>query len=393
VQTDWQVARQSSENELNPSTGAPLNENRFVLRRGHLRVDTEHGIVIASLEIDANTVRGPEVRPLGAEASVRWPARGNAPRERELDLVRAPTSSTPYVMGTLGLFKTPFGFEVMEADVKRPFLERAAILRALFPGELDLGARLAGGWRFFNYQLGIMNGHPSGEKQLPDRDPSKGKDLVGRVGADARVSERVVVQAGFSFLSGTGFHAGTPSTKDTLVWRDTNENGIVEITEIQVIPGAAATPSRNFHRYALGADLRAFVDVPHLGELQLRGEIVWASNLDRAVQPADPVAAGRDLREFGFYVGATQELTRWAQIGVRYDRYQPDTDASTSVAGTLVPKDASFTTLAIMAMARYEKARLVFEYDHNTNALGRTDSGFPTTLKDDAFTIRGQVAF
>ena len=393
VQADWQVMRQSSEDEVNPSTGAPLNENRFVLRRGHIRVDGDYGIVLGTLEIDANTVSGPQVRPLDAEASVRWPTNVNPARDRELGGFRPPPTTSPFIMGTLGLMKTPFGFEVVEADNIRPFLERAAILRALFPGEFDLGLRAAGGWRFFNYQLGLMNGHPLGERQYPGRDPNKGKDLVGRVGADGRLSDHVAVQAGVSWLTGTGFHTGTPSTKDTLVWRDTNENGIVEITEIQAIPGAAATPSRDFHRYALGSDVRAFIDVPYIGELVLRGEVVWAQNLDRGIEPADPVAAGRDLREFGWYAGFTQEVTRWAQIGVRYDRYQPDADASTGIAGNLVPKDATFTTLAIMAAARYKKGRLTFQYDHNTNAIGRTDSGFPTTLRDDAFTVRGQVGF
>src|SRR5207253_2737192 len=102
VQADWQMFRQSSENEIDPSTGAPLNENRFVLRRGHLRADAEHHYVLASLEIDANTVNGPQVRPIDAEASVRWPANVNSVRERELGGFHDPKAS-PYVMGTLGL--------------------------------------------------------------------------------------------------------------------------------------------------------------------------------------------------------------------------------------------------------------------------------------------------
>ena len=48
-------------------------------------------------------------------------------------------------MATLGLMRIPFGFEVQELDYVRPFLERATVLRALFPGEFDLGARLRGG--------------------------------------------------------------------------------------------------------------------------------------------------------------------------------------------------------------------------------------------------------
>ena len=39
------------------------------------------------------------------------------------------------------------------------------------------------------------------------------------------------------------------------------------------------------------------------------------------------------------------------------------------------------------------RVRLTLEYDKNGNALGRTASGFPTTLAADIFTLRGQVSF
>ncbi len=379
IQADWVMFRQTSQDEVSSATGDPLNENRFLLRRGHLRADVERTWVLGSLEIDANTVRGPIVRPIDAEASVRW--------RRDLE------PESPYVMATLGLFKTPFGFEVLEADNRRPFLERSTVIRALFPGEFDLGFRLQGGWRFLNYALGLMNGAPIGERQFPGRDPNKSKDLVFRVGFDTAVSRGFRVQGGFSGVTGSGFHAGTSSTKDVLVWRDTNEDGIVQPTEIQVIAGSAASPSQNFHRFALGGDLRAIVDVPVLGKLTLRTEVVRASNLDRGVMPADPIGAGRDLREFGWTVGATQELTKWGMIGVRYDRYDPDTDSTDQRAATIVPKDASFGTLGVMGLARVNGARFIVQYDHNTNALGRTVAGLPTTLADDTLTLRGEVTF
>ena len=378
VQTDWVVSRQSSQNEIGP-TGAPLNENRFTLRRGHLRADAEQGMILGSLEIDANTINGPQLRPIDAEASIRWPP-------------RAPGESA-WAMATIGLFKTPFGFEVLEADNRRPFLERSTVIRALFPGEYDLGLRMKGGWRFLDYQLGLMNGDPIGERQFPGRDPNTSKDIVGRVGVDTHPAARVRVLAGFSWVSGMGFHKGSPSTKDVLVWRDANLNGIVDPTEIQVIPGSAATPSQSFKRHAIGADVRVLVDVPWAGELALRGELVWATNLDRAIEPSDPVAAGHDQRQRGWYVGFTQMIGPHAQVGLRYDRYEPDADASSHVAGKLISSDSSYTTLAFMAAARLAKARLVLEYDKNKNPLGRGTNGLPTTLKDDTLTLRGEVSF
>jgi hypothetical protein len=379
VQADWVVARQSSQDETNNSNGQPLNENRILLRRGHLRADLDQGYVLGALEIDANTVNGPQLRPVDAEVSFRWPAKV--------------VEGEPYIMATLGLFKTPFGFEVLEADNRRPFLERSTVIRAFFPGEYDLGARLKGGWRFVDYALGIMNGDPIGERAFPGRDPNKSKDLVFRVGAHAEPAKGVRVIGGFSGVTGSGFHQGTPSTKDVLVWRDTNEDGIVSPEEITVIPGTAAAASENFHRFALGADLRVMFDVPVLGELVLRGEVVRGSNIDRGIMPADPVSTGRNLREFGWYAGFSQEITRLAMVGVRYDRYDPDADAQSQLGVNVVPANRAFSTWALMGMLRYRGARFIAEYDRNTNALGRDVNGAPVNLADDAFTLRGEMSF
>jgi hypothetical protein len=46
-----------------------------------------------------------------------------------------------------------------------------------------------------------------------------------------------------------------------------------------------------------------------------------------------------------------------------------------------------------MAMLRYEGARLLVEYDINRNPLGIGANGAPTTLDDNALTLRGQVVF
>lgn len=386
---DWVISRQSSQDEVNGATGEPLNDNRFMLRRGRLRADMERGVLAGALEIDANTVRGPQVRPLEALVSLRWP-----PEKKDGDV---------WIMTTIGLFQTPFGFEARELDRNRPFLERTTGTTALFTTTpFDLGLRVQGGWRFLNYALGLMNGSPLGDRAFPGRDPNESKDLVAHVGVDTKLAEPVRVEAGVSWLSGSGFHKGTPSTKDTIVWRDVNEDGLVQQTEIQAIAGSAATPSENFRRFALGADLRLHVEIPVLGELCLRTEIIRAKNLDRAILPADPVTSGRDLRELGYYVGFTQDVTRYAIVGLRYDRYDPDTDASEQQGLVLVPKDSSFTTVSVMGGVRYpvEKdgvrkyaGRLILQYDHNTNALGRGSNGLPTTLADDAFTLRGEVSF
>src|SRR5262252_6384208 len=202
AQLDYQT-RQSSQDQLNNATGAPLNEDRFMVRRARAKVELDYGLVGGVVEFDGNTINGATARIVNAEASLRWPP----PAQGQL----------PYVALTVGLFKTPFGFEIIQSDRDRLFMERSTAERGLFPGEYDLGVRVAGGWHFLRYAVGIMNGDTLGEKLYPGRDPNGDKDFVGRVGIDTPVVSGVRIAAGFSALSGSGLHPGTPATKDVLV--------------------------------------------------------------------------------------------------------------------------------------------------------------------------------
>jgi hypothetical protein len=379
VQIDWIVHNQSSQDEVNDANGTLLNQDRFTLRRGHLRAEAEEGPFSAALELDANTTNGPQVRPINAEVSAHWAGGSD--------------KTLPALIATAGLMRIPFGFEVQELDWSRPFLERAAVLRALFPGEFDLGVRLRAKYRFLDCAIAAMNGNPIGAMTFPALDPVHEKDLVGRIGVDVNIASGVTLEAGVSADSGRGFHAGTPTTKDVVVWQDANGDGVVQPNEVTVIPGSAATPSRTFHRFAIGGDLRVVLEMPVLGVLMVRGEIVSASNLDRGLEPADPVGAGHDLREVGWAVGATQELTRWGAIGARYDRYNPDADASTQWGVARVPIDRTYGTLALAGMLKSGAQRLLAEYDINTNPLGITSSGAPATLAANSFALRAQLVF
>jgi hypothetical protein len=380
IQADWVIHDQASQNEVDWSTGLPLNLDRFTLRRGHVRVDAEQGIVLGDLEIDANTTSGPQVRPIDAEVSLRWPEK--------------PDARLPSFMATIGLMPIPFGYEVPELDYVRPFLERATMLSALFPGEFDLGMRFRVKYRFLDWAIAVMNGNPIGDKVFPDLDPVQAKDMVGRIGVDVEIAPGVRFQAGVSGDTGTGFHPGTGATKSQLTWTDQNGSGVVQPSEITAVGGTPAVPSQVFHRFALGGDARIIVRVAPLGDLTFRAEAIDAQNLDRGLEVADPIGAGHDLREMGYSGGATQELTRWAMVGARYDLYNPNADASQDRAGNLVPVNRSYSTLALMGMLRYRAgARLLLEYDINRNPLGVGSNGAPTTLADNELTLRGQVVF
>jgi hypothetical protein len=293
-----------------------------------------------------------------------------------------------------GLIRVPFGHDVREEPLHRRFLEPSTMAAALFPGYFDLGGELSGTWRALHYELAVMNGEPVGERAFPAADPNSAKDIVGRIGVSNRLFDRVDVELGGSGLWGTGFHRGSPATKDVIVWHDANEDGQVQTSELQVIGGLPATPSANFQRFALGADLRAAIEVPKLGELELVGELIWAKNLDRGLYISDPVALGRDQRELGWSLALVQLLPLGFLAGVRWDTYNPDADQVDQQGASRVPIDASVSTLSVMAAWRWRTtARLIAQHDHQRNAFGRSANGTPQTLGADRFTVRGEVAF
>ncbi len=59
----------------------------------------------------------------------------------------------------MGQFKVPFGFEVLQSSGDRELPERAAVIRALFPGERDRGLRLQYIYDFFRLQAAVINGN------------------------------------------------------------------------------------------------------------------------------------------------------------------------------------------------------------------------------------------
>jgi hypothetical protein len=297
-----------------------------------------------------------------------------------------------------GIFLAPFGYDVYELGHQdRLFAEPSMLAQGFFPGQFDVGVRLALRWRdFVCLTLAMQNGEPIGEQALPSRDPNAAKDFFGRVTARAQATRWLQIEGGLSTTGGYGFHPGTPATKDVLIWRDFNEDGIVQLTEIQAIRGSAATPSQNFGRWGVGADLRLRVALPP-GELMLFGEAAIANNLDRGIRPADPVLLGRDQRSLAAFGGFTQEIGRYGLIGARVDYYASTLDQTLLQGGTLVRAAETFTNYSFAAAVRFAapghlgRGRLMVDYTFKRDPLGRDAAGKPADLKNDVLTVRMQL--
>jgi hypothetical protein len=374
IEVDAIAWDQHSQDQLNPATGAPLNDESIELRRGFLRFTATKDAYFAELELDGDTVNGPAARVVTSQ--VGW---------------SLPDSTALTVAG--GLMLIPFGAEVPLNARYRTFMEQPTFLRALFPGDDDAGVVARGSYGIVRYSLAAMNGAPVGDTQWKGLDPSSSYDFMGRLGTEVELPHHGRVTAGVSALDGNGLHPGTLPTKDQIVWVDQNQDGMVQLTELTVIPGQPGEPSQSFHRDALDVDAAVHWCLRDLGHGVLEFEGAIATNLDRGVVYADPINASRNLRELGYSVDVVQDFGPHAFAGVRYDYYDGDRDAAEPVGISIVQPNEVFSTWGFMAAARWDTARLSIEYDRVRNPLGISDAGLPTTEKADRLTIRGQVEF
>jgi hypothetical protein len=372
VQTQYE-SHQDSHDQLFQG-GVLQNQDRFVLRRGRVSAVGEWQYVALALEIDGNTVLGPQVDVRKAEATLQY-----RPNRKKPAIVSA----------TLGQFDTPFGYELIEVPRTRWFMEPSLTARSLWPGTSDLGLRLAGALGFFRWTIAVMNGHPLDEvSPYVLQDPIAAKDVVFHFGVDLNPRDDLHIAGGISSERGRGFHSGTDATKTMLQFRD-NGSGASN-PGFLAVAGQTGTASASFERYAMGADVRVHFR-SRLGVTKVSSELYLAQNMDRGLFIADPIGTGVTQRELGYYVAVVQDIGRYGVVGFRFDTYDPNSDVFDARQSRTFPFNQAITTYAPLVGVMLDRARLVFEYDFIKNALGRDATGVPTTLKMDTWTLRLQV--
>ena len=160
------------------------------------------------------------------------------------------------------------------------------------------------------------------------------------------------------------------------------------------IPGTPGEPSQTFDHDALGVDVAVHWCLRGPGTAARSFEGALATNLDRGLIYADPIArVARPPRARLRRSALVQDLGAARAAGVRYDRYDADRDATEQAGVTIVGVHACSRRSRVMAARRDGTKRLIVEYDHERNPLGRDDDGAPTTRERDRVTLRAQVGF
>jgi hypothetical protein len=330
--------------------GRARGKNRFLVRRGRLKTTYTGDLSEFMLQIDAASDNGP------------LPGGGVLVKDAEASLVLnetvIPTPTAWELKLTLGQFKVPFGYEVVQSSSDREMPERTGIIRDLFPGERDRGLRLTYRWEWLRVATAIINGNYTNDAIHGGFDQSSFKDVVARVGADLDF-----IVFGASLQWGHDYRVPTP-------------------------PAGMTNPPNTYNRFnrlRFGGDAQFYQDVG-IGGLAVKAEIIWANddNLEFSGVAADDC---KDIKTFGWWAQVSQNFGDHMGAAFRMDQFDPNSGLGDGCSGLAASKEDKVTGIGgalLIYVSGNLKATLAYQHfgEQGTRKVG-----------NDIFTTQLQAKF
>jgi hypothetical protein len=323
----------------------PKSENRFYVRHAYLGAKYEGKNAEYFLQIDANNSDGVVLKDAEATFVDTW---------------------TPFHLRvTLGQFKIPFGYEILQSDADREMPERATVITTLFPGDRDRGLRLQGTYEMLRLNVALVNGASFGQKDPSNYfgvvqngyDPNGFKTIVGRLGADLGF-----LVGGFSWMWGR--------TLDT-------KFGALDVIDTSSTAGKLLPDAyTSFEQTRLAGDVQGYVDVPEVGGLAIKGEMIWArkTNRDYDLAKANSCLNSQSL---GWMITVVQNIGPYLGVALRLDQFDPllsstvdpkcyDTTVTPKPTAAIAVRDTDRLTRLGVALLAYGSAAIKFtlSYEH-----------------------------
>ena len=285
-----------------------------------------------------------------------------------------------------GVFDRPFGFEISYSSSNRESPERSRLFQTLFPGERDLGVsleylpsdKISGLAQYLNLKFGAFTGNGI------NVETDNNRDYIGRLGVSIPItSVNMGIDAGFS-----GYAGKVLDLNDT----------VYEITSNSFV-GKAGQKNKTLDRQYTGGDIQFYYgDVPVLGGLTLRGEVITGKQPGVKASTGSPSnniasTAAVYLRNFtGYYGMLVQNIDPLkSQLVLKYDVYDPNSDCSGNTI--TAASEMMFSTLGLGLVYHWdENVKLVAYYDMVKNEKINL-APYTTDIKDDVFTFRIQYKF
>src|SRR3984957_12613808 len=300
------------------------NQDYFRIRRARLKIELEPNEYSRMVfEIDPNLAGGVDS------------ATGTIARNVEAQGIAKWAEGVETTFG-MGIFKIPYGWEVLQSDADRPFIERSGWKQNVPPGEFDTGAKAypTAFDNCFTGQFAVINGVTEGEKTfalLPGQ--TQGKSMVGRINWNFGA-----VDIGTSGYYGQGSEVSLTSMA------------------FKEFPREAWNLEAGLHHRFL-----------ELGQTRLLGEFNMGQNMDRGVKyafglPGLPTVAANipggsvtNRNEIGGFVRLEQDISRWSTLAFRWDYYSPDTSISNNARNTFGVVGVVHFTRQLQLMVEYNK--------------------------------------
>lgn len=371
LQTQYQRAQSDGIGSFSGGDFSKNSRDRFVVRRGRLKVDRVDKYSSIVFQLDA-TPTGIQLM----DAFIQF----YSPKLKSLRF-------------TAGLFNRPFGYGIVYSSGYRDFPERPRMFQTLMPRERDIGAMVTfkpvGAFKFIFADLAVVNGSGYNARDYDSR-----KDMIGNLhfNFDSLAGKRLHVGFGGSFYKG-------------FVRNDTEGyftyEGSAYLRHI-----APENLGRYFKRDYYGLNIQLQYD-NIFGATSFKAEYMEgtqpgvassssvsgpAASTSFSAQPATDLY----LRPFqGYYFWLTQKIAKTGFSAIAaYDMYDPNrkvdevqigaTDSNTSAG------DVKFGTLGYgVTYMINPRLKLTVYNEHVVNHETQLQQ-YTSDLKDDVFTARLQ---
>ncbi len=264
-------------------------------------------------------------------------------------------------------------YEVEYSSSQREVLERSRFIRAIYPGEREIGFKLEyiGSKSPLKFQLMALNGNFIGTQA---KDVDSKKDFMGRLVYSVKLTG-----AGIGIdLGANGYYGGNRAKTNPYIL---SNDGIADSVNV----------GNYLDKKWVGGEIQIFADI--LGGLAVKGEYAAgvnstastiASTATMAAKKADP----NKIKNFaGYYIYFIKNIGPKNQFVAKYDYYDPNTKLS----GDDAKKDVNYKTLTL-SWQHYlnDFIRISLNYEMPEN---ETNATYPTELKDNTLGIRIQAKF
>lgn len=263
-----------------------------------------------------------------------------------------------------GQFNRP-NYEVEYSSSQREVLERSRVVKTIYPGEREVGAKLE-----FNpvkvplkLQLALLNGNFTGKEQ---KDADTRKDIMARAVYSIHLSN-----AGIGIDIGAHTYFGGLKSK------------IKYISDYQGVMDSVSTNTGSYmDKKWIGGELQVFFDV--LGGMAIKGEYIAGKNAVAGDSKTNP---GKTREFTGHYAYLIKNVGKRNQLIARYDYYDPNTNLSGDKAG----KEIFYKTFTL-AWQYYLNDNIRFSLNYEI-PKNETNATYPDDIEDNVLGIRMQAKF